>query len=375
VADRVTPTVEDENGVRVMDFMVDRGELHTYRVNRAGDDPPVPAEGQALLRVDSFGFTTNNITYAVFGDMLSYWSFFPAEAPWGRIPVWGFADVVDANGTALAEGTRVYGYLPMSTYLVVTPTRVDERGFVDGAEHRAALPAAYNSYTRTDADPAYEPALEDQQNLLRPLFMTAFLIDDFLVDNGCFGASSIVLSSASSKTSIGTAFQLAEREGIEVIGLTSAGNRAFVEGLGIYDRVVAYGEVNTLPADAAVFVDMAGDGEVRAAVHRHYGDQLTHSSAVGGTHWDAPAADLGGEPLPGPTPAFFFAPDQIRKRSQEWGQAEVDARFGAAWKRYVEWTDSWLEVNHGEGPDDIARVYLEMLEGRSDPATGQILRP
>ena len=154
MADRFTPTVKDENGVRVMDFLVDRGELHTYRVNSAGDDPPVPAEGQALLRVDSFGFTTNNITYAVFGDVLSYWSFFPAEAPWGRIPVWGFADVVDANGTALAEGTRVYGYLPMSTYLVVTPTRVDERGFVDGAEHRAALPAAYNSYTRTDADPA-----------------------------------------------------------------------------------------------------------------------------------------------------------------------------------------------------------------------------
>ena len=357
-----------------MDFMVDRGDLHNHRVV-GGDEAPTLGEGQALLRVDSFGFTANNITYAVFGDMLSYWSFFPAEAPWGRIPVWGFADVVDANGTGLAEGTRVYGYLPMSDHLVVTPTRIDDRGFVDGSEHRAALPPAYNGYTRTDADPAYDAAREDQQNLLRPLFLTSFLIDDFLDDNGTFGASAVLLSSASSKTSIGTAYQLAARDGIDVIGLTSPGNRAFVEGLGIYDRVVAYDEIDTLPVTAAVFVDMAGDAAVRASVHGHYRDQLAHSSAVGGTHWDAPPADLGGEPLPGPAPAFFFAPDQIRKRTKEWGQAEVDARFGAAWRRYVDWTDGWLEVHRGAGAEAITDVYLAMLDGRVDPKVGQILRP
>ena len=357
-----------------MDFLVDRGELHNHRVD-GGDDAPALGEGEALLRVDSFGFTANNITYAVFGDMLSYWNFFPAEAPWGRIPVWGFADVVDANGTGLTEGTRVYGYLPMSTYLVVTPTRIDERGFVDGAAHRASLPPTYNGYTRTDADPVYEVAREHQQNLLRPLFMTSFVIDDFLDDNGNFGASAIILSSASSKTSIGTAYQLRAREGLEVIGLTSAANRSFVEGLDIYDRVVTYDEVSSLPVADAVFVDMAGDAAVRASVHRHYGDRLRHSAAVGGTHWDAPPPDLGGEPLPGPAPAFFFAPDQIRKRSKEWGQAEVDARFGAAWKRYVEWTDRWLEVHEGAGADAITAVYVAMLDGRTDPSTGQILRP
>ena len=163
-----------------MDFLVDRGDLHQYRI-AGGDGAPALGDGEALLRVDSFGFTANNITYAVFGDMLSYWNFFPAEASWGRIPVWGFAEVVDANGTALPEGTRVYGYLPMSTYMVVAPIRVDDRGFVDGASHRASLPPAYNGYTRTDADPVYDPNREEQQSLLRPLFMTSFLIDDVSV--------------------------------------------------------------------------------------------------------------------------------------------------------------------------------------------------
>ena len=47
------------------------------------------------------------------GDMQA---FFPAESGWGRVPVWGFADVVGSRHQALAEGVRVFGYLPMSTH-------------------------------------------------------------------------------------------------------------------------------------------------------------------------------------------------------------------------------------------------------------------
>ncbi len=36
------------------------------------------APGEVLLRIDRFSLTTNNITYAAFGDaMMKYWSFFP----------------------------------------------------------------------------------------------------------------------------------------------------------------------------------------------------------------------------------------------------------------------------------------------------------
>jgi hypothetical protein len=42
----------------------------------------------------------------------------------------------------------------------------------------------------------------------------------------------MLLSSASSKTAYGTAFQLAQRDGIEVVGFMSPGNVAFCESLG-----------------------------------------------------------------------------------------------------------------------------------------------
>jgi hypothetical protein len=353
-----------------MDFLISRDDLHSCRIA----DAPVRnlRPGEALLEIDSFGLTTNNITYAVFGEAMSYWSFFPAEEGWGRVPVWGFANVAAAGGTDLAVGGRVFGYFPPSSQLVVLPERIDARGFVDGAPHRAGLPAAYNSYALVDELPLYEQRFEEQQMLLWPLFYTSFLIDDFLGGEGLFGADTAVVSSASSKTALSAAFLLGRREGVEVIGLTSPSRVEFTEGLDLYDRVFAYPDVESLPSSPAVYVDIAGDVDVRAAVHGHFGDELRHSAVVGATHWESPGAESG-EPLPGPRPEFFFAPDHVRRRTADWGREELDRRVADAWRPFVEWATGWLTVVRGEGPDAVEAAYLELLDGRSDPSVGHVL--
>ena len=198
-----------------------------------------------------------------------------------------------------------------SSHLVVRPLDADERGFVDASPHRAALPSAYHRYLATEADPFYRADTEDMQMLLRPLFFTSFLIDDLLDREGLPARGPIVISSASSKTAIAAAFLLAQREGVELVGLTSPRSAAFVEGLGIYGRTVPYDAIDSLEPGPATFVDIAGDREVRLAVHSHYGDALVHSMAVGVTHWEEFGADQG--ELPGPTPSFFFAPDRGRQ--------------------------------------------------------------
>jgi hypothetical protein len=352
-----------------VDFLVAKDDLHRCRFL---DAEPLELEpGQARLRVASFGLTSNNITYAMFGEAMSYWSFFPTEEGWGRVPVWGFADVTDSRVEALEVGTRVYGYLPPSTELITTPTRVDARGFIDGSAHRARLPPAYNSYVRTDADAIYDAEHEDQQMLLRPLFFTSYLIDDFLDDSELFGAGAVVLSSASSKTASALAFLLSRREGVEVIGLTSPRSGEFARSLGVYDHVASYEEIGELPQERAVYVDMAGDAGVRDAVHHHYGDELAHSAVVGATHHDRMAELPDG--LPGPRPMFFFAPDRVNKRSADWGRDDLEQRLAEAWRPYLKWTDSWLEVLHAQGPQALEGAYLDLLDGRIDPAKAHVL--
>jgi uncharacterized protein DUF2855 len=352
------------------DFLVKRDDLRECRI--AEGDAPEVKPGQALLRVDSFGLTANNITYAVMGDAMSYWDFFPAEDGWGRVPMWGFAEVERSEAEGVDPGTRLYGYLPPSSHLVVAPADASERGFVDGSPHRVDLPSVYNRYLATATDPFYRPETEEVQMLLRPLFFTSFLIDDQLADEGMASRGPVVISSASSKTAIAAAFMLAHREGVELIALTSPRSAAFVEGLGIYGRTITYEAIDSLERGPATFVDIAGDSKVRQRVHSHYGDALTHSMAVGVTHWEELGADGGGD-LPGPTPTFFFAPVRVEKRSKDWGGAGLEAKVADAWHPFCEWIGGRLNVVHGQGFEAVEQAYLDVLEGRVDPKTAHVL--
>ncbi len=182
----------------------------------------------------------------------------------------------------------------------------------------------------------------------------------------------MILSSASSKTAAGTGFYLARRGATSVVGLTSPGNVEFVEKLGVYNRVVTYDEVASLETDPAVYIDVAGSATARQAVHTHFGDQLRHSAIVGGTHWQE-AADPSAPALPGPSPAFFFAPDQVRKRADDWGPTAYEGKLTDAWRAGVAWSDGWLEVVDGKGADAVVAAYLTVLRGETPPHRGHVL--
>jgi len=356
-----------------VDFLVRRDDLRTTRIDDAA--PPASdelAHGEVLLRVDEWALTANNVTYAAFGDAMGYWRFFPAPDGWGRIPVWGFADVEVSAHPELEVGERLYGYLPMSTHLVVRPGRVRPGGFADASEHRAELPAVYNQYERASAMPAHDPTREREQSVLRPLFTTSFLIDDWLADNDLFGAGAVVLSSASSKTSLGLAHQLSRHRRAAVVGLTSPANHALVERTGWYDRILTYDALDELRhLGPAVFVDMAGDAAVLERVHHALAPDLRASCRVGATHWEE-AGPLAPD-LPGPAPQLFFAPSQVDKRRADWGPGGFEERFAGEWSAFLSSVDGWLELTVAAGPDEVDAVYHAVLEGRSRPEQGHVL--
>ena len=337
----------------------------------------VPAPGEALLRLSRFALTTNNITYAALGDsMLRYWSYFPTgDADWGHMPVWGFADVVASGVDGVATGERFYGYFPIATHLRMRPVRVSARGFHDGTPHRQELVSAYNQYTRCSTDPAWSAQREDLQMLLRPLFLTAWVLADFLADNAFFGARQVVVSSASSKTATGAAFCLREGAAPPLTAVTSARNVDFVRGLGCYDGVVAYDALASLPVDRpTLYVDFAGEAGLRERVHRHFGDALVYDCLVGSAQTTDFTPQTG---LTGPEAKLFFAPDQIRKRNADWGPAEFTTRYNAAQARFFERVSSkespWIRVETHRGFDAARRVIADLAAGNTDPLAGHVV--
>ena len=333
---------------------------------------PAPlAEGEARLALESFAVTANNVTYAASGFAIGYWKFFPTGIEdKGLVPVWGIARVTESRHPGLAVGTRLYGFYPTAEELVITP-EVSSRGTVtDVAPHRVDLPAVYNSYVPLGETTAEQDHL---RALLQPLLATSYLLSDWLEDNGYFGARQIIIGSASSKTGLGLCKYLAEVEGraFRIIGLTSARNRAFVEGLGACDEVLSYEEIGQIEKVPSVYVDMAGNAQVKAALHGHLREEMQHSAAVGISHWDQfnPAIKLEGV-----KPEFFFAPAQIAKRRQEWGPGEIDRRIGAAFGRVAAAASSWLEVKVHQGMEALPEVYDALARGAANPQEGHVIR-
>ena len=369
-------------------FLVRKDQLATTTLHTApaGDLP----DGQVRVGISTFALTSNNITYAAMGDAMQYWQFFPVaptpgdDTPWGCIPVWGFGTVTESRHPDVAVGERLYGYFPMASSVDLAPEKTTALSFSDAASHRAALHPVYNQYTRCATDPFYTAPTEDLQALLRPLFITSWLIDDFLADNAFFGATAdhtstgqrgvMLLSSASSKTAYGTAFQMAQRPELEVVGLTSPGNVAFCESLGCYHRVLTYDQLDQIAADApSVYVDFAGNAAFRKAVHAHC-TQLKFSSSIGATHVD----EMGGaKDLAGPKATLFFAPAQIKKRSKEWGPQGLGERLLQSWQAFIaqvaQPAQPWLTVEHHTRAQAVQSAYQQVLGGRGDPRIGHMM--
>jgi len=354
-----------------MDIEVVRNDLRRARVVDGAPLPADPAQGTAHVRVDSFALTANNVTYGAVGDLVGYWRFFEAsEEGWGRIPVWGHGQIVASAVEGVDVGMRYFGFWPMSKHAVVQPGSIGPTGFTDRAPHRLDLPAIYNRYQRAADRPLVDDHAEALTSLIRPLFATSFLIDAWLADEDVFGAGTVVIASASSKTALGLAHQLSTNKRAEVVGLTSARNVEFVVATGAYDRVVPYDDLpDGLGEDRAVFIDFSGDAALVTIVHQHFGERLERSIGVGFTHR---APDGGDASLPGPKPEFFFAPDHVQRRSAEWGGAGMAERIDEGRAAFDAGPGQTMDIDERVGAEEIVRTWEQAVDGDLDPRHGLI---
>jgi Protein of unknown function (DUF2855) len=350
---------------------------NNFAINRVVETAaPSIGEGEILLKVDRFAFTANNITYAVLGDKLGYWQFFPATGPdtasWGIIPVWGFADVVASKASEVPVGDRLFGYFPPAEFLTITPARVTEQRLLDASAHRAKLPPGYNNYTRVNAEPGYDRRMDNARMLFWPLHMTSFCLWDLLKEKNWFDAKQIVILSASSKTSIGLGHALAaDASAPPVVALTSARNLGFVNQLKLYKQATTYEQLTDIDANIpTVIVDMSGNGDVLARLYAHLGDNMKRCIKVGLTHWDEIQSDAG---MTAERSEFFFAPGHIQMRMKDWGPDEFAKRTSAFLKDTAVKSLGLLHFEKLKGLNGLAAVYPDVCDGRVAPDQGLIV--
>ena len=331
--------------------------------------------GEAIIKVERFALTTNNVTYAAFGDAMGYWKFFPTGLEsWGHMPVWGVGTVVASAADGIAVGDRFFGYYPIATHLKVLADKISPRGFVEVTNYRQKLPAAYNYYTNyNDINP--ESAASDYQMLLRPLFLTSYMLADYLLDSDFFQAQQVIISGASSKTAYGSAFCFSDQVEANLIGLTSARNKTFVEGLGCYQQVVTYDQLETTnPTVPTLYIDFSGDIDLRKRIHEHFGDNLVYDCYAG----SASNLEFLEESTKGSSKTqFFFAAPHYRKRVAELGAKEVLTGMDTKQNEFIETLrdpqNPWLTLHINKGFEAAADVVCKLCRNEVSAEAGHVV--
>ena len=349
-------------------FLVNKYDL--FETTFSEEKIPISKENEVILEIERYAFTSNNITYGVIGDTLGYWNFFPAEEPYGIIPVWGFANVTSSNNEYILDGDRFYGYFPMSRYLKVIPKKVNDFGFIDDSNHRRKLPPVYNHYSKiikyADESLEYHP-------LIKPLFLTSFLNYFFLQDEKFFDCDQIILTSASSKTALSLAFLLSKyksKDNKKIIAITSEKNMQFVSEIKFYDIVLSYDNAEeNLKRSKSVIVDFAGNSDYLKKLSDHLGDGLKHVSLIGLADW---SSKTNFKIIP--NSKFFFAPNHAEKRYREMGVKRTTLLADELLKEFIMKVKNYIKLKYCNDPKDIHELYLKSLKGKIDPSKGYMVK-
>ncbi len=358
-------------------FQVIKSNFTKNNIQTIPDENLTLLEGEILVQVDLFSFTSNNITYAVSGDIIRYWEFFPAVneniEEWGVIPVWGFADVVDSKTEEVPVGDRIFGYFPPATHLKMKADRITKKKFIDGSEHRSTLPPTYNLYKRVLSEPNYNRSFDRDRALFYPLYITSFSLWDSLKENSWYGAKQIIILSASSKTSIGLAYALNQDESSpKTLGITSSRNLKAVKQLNFYDTSLAYDQLNSIDNNMpTVIVDMSGNNGVLVDLHKALGNRMKFTLKVGLTHWEESNPNEG---IIRERSKFFFAPSHIERRIKDWGASEFDNKTSRFLLDATAKTKKWLNYKDLDGLEELKTLYPDVCSGCLPADIGLIVK-
>ncbi len=353
------------------ELWVERNRLRETRV--VTGPVPAPGDGAVTVAIEKFALTANNVSYAISGDTIGYWGYYPADDGWGKVPVWGCATVVESRCEEIPVGEALYGFFPMASHACLSPGKLHSDHFMDIAPHRSGLPSLYNAYRRTGAEPRFLTEMENERCLIFPLLITSYLLKDYLTQHAYFGAQQVVIGSVSSKTGMGLAEMLHGQPGERprIIGLTSPCNKAYVDEMACCDQVVCYGEEEQLDlASSATYVDMAGDAGLTRRLHHRFKDEMVASISVGATHWEQ-RGDLRDVPdLPGASPVFFFAAAHVARRDAHLGPGVIMSRAAQASAETAQRMRQHIALDWVHGAEALAARWVDLLDNRISPSRG-----
>lgn len=338
-----------------------------FRQVRLVEPETKPLEsGEVRVAIEKFALTANNVSYAIGGDDV-YWQFYPAPEEWGVVPVWGVATVTESQNPDAPVGTRLHGFYPMANTAALRLQKKNDMQFREVSAYRVPLFGLYNEYGNVTNNPKEMMDFENASCLF-VIFMTSYCVADYCDANDFFNAEQIVVSSVSSKTGFGVAKLLKDNPkcAAKIIGLTSAGNREFVEKLNCCDSIVCYGDETAIDnSKTTAYIDFAANTALLGSIHHHFQDRLVESCLVGFTDWEGfEGMEALARELPGAAPHFFFHPAHQEMRDKEWGEGVFHKRGMETLFRLISENSHHWDVQWINDAETLVDKWKQLLDNK-----------
>ena len=63
--------------MNMQELLIDRDNYRNTKIIETKSRPLV--DGEVRVAIDKYGLTANNVSYAVSGDMIGYWKYYPVD--------------------------------------------------------------------------------------------------------------------------------------------------------------------------------------------------------------------------------------------------------------------------------------------------------
>ena len=194
-----------------------------------------------------------------------------------NIPAWGLATVVESNVTDVPVGQTYRGFLQLADTIQFPITPTENGGGFNVI--RDKVHPAYNSFVKASSTLASSDDTESGIALVTwPGFVTGYGLCHQVERRQYYGASTVILTSASSKVSLAASFFLKQHENlaVKIVGYTSSSNKDFCIQTGLYDKVVTYDDTSAVAVldEKCVLIDVAGNG----SLYQQFGAKVTQPS-------------------------------------------------------------------------------------------------
>jgi len=309
--------------------------------------------------------------------------------------VWGIAEITSTTIEGVEVGAQYLGLLPIGdsvSFAKASLKKEDGSIVVD----RPSTFAAYNSFNKIESDTAMSTSCEysDLALVCFPGIVTGHGLYFRMLEQNCYGADSIVVTSASSKVALAMALYMKNDpdkkfENTPIIGYTSKNNMQFCEQTGLYDSLFCYDDI--LPSGKKyVVVDIAGRADVYTRNKNEEGVDIIKLLVVGNasgiedkkgmftafTTYAKMKMIMGmmGIPprlhswMPKPTQELYLIWEDMAAMEKKWGKDKLKEIQKESSFTFCKAAKKWMSIREAKTDEEIGKAFIDILEGSVPPS-------